>query len=108
FALGASRPLGERVAAGLGLALSDCEERTFEDGEFKERPLVDVRGREVFVIASLHGDATLSASDRLCRLLFFLGALKDAGAVRTTAVAPYLCFGRKDRRTKPNDPITTR
>jgi ribose-phosphate pyrophosphokinase len=25
-----------------------------------------------------------------------------------TAVVPYLCYARKDRRTKPNDPVTTR
>jgi ribose-phosphate pyrophosphokinase len=40
--------------------------------------------------------------------LFFIGALKDAGAARVTAVVPYLCYARKDRRTKPNDPVTTR
>ena len=49
-----------------------------------------------------------SANDKLCRLLFFIGALKDAGAARVTAVTPYLCYARKDRRTKPNDPVTTR
>jgi len=47
-------------------------------------------------------------NDKLCRLLFFCGALKDAGADRVTAVAPYLCYMRKDRRTQPNDPVTTR
>jgi hypothetical protein len=25
-----------------------------------------------------------------------------------TAIVPYLCYARKDRRTKPNDPVTTR
>ncbi len=47
-------------------------------------------------------------NDKLCRLLFFIGALKDAGAGRVTAVAPYLCYGRKDRRTNAFDPTTTR
>jgi ribose-phosphate pyrophosphokinase len=41
-------------------------------------------------------------------LLFFIGAIKDAGAARVTAMTPYLCYARKDRRTKPNDPVTTR
>ena len=41
-------------------------------------------------------------------MLFFCGALKDAGAARVTAVTPYLCYARKDQRTKPNDPIITR
>jgi ribose-phosphate pyrophosphokinase len=54
------------------------------------------------------GGPTESANDKLCRLLFFIGALKDAGAARVTAVAPYLCYSRKDRRTKPGDPVTTR
>lgn len=62
----------------------------------------------MFVLHSLHGDTGDSANDRLCRLLFFCGALKDAGAGRVTAVAPYLCYARKDRRTKTSDPITTR
>ena len=60
------------------------------------------------VLHSLHGDAGESANDKLCRLLFFCGALKDAGAACVTAVTPYLCYARKDRRTKPNDPVTTR
>jgi ribose-phosphate pyrophosphokinase len=60
------------------------------------------------VIQSLHGGPSESANDKLCRLLFFIGALKDAGAARVTAVVPYLAYARKDRRTKPNDPVTTR
>jgi ribose-phosphate pyrophosphokinase len=40
--------------------------------------------------------------------LFFIGALKDASAARVTAVVPYLCYARKDRRTQPRDPVTTR
>jgi ribose-phosphate pyrophosphokinase len=88
--------------------LASHEEREFEDGEHKARPLDTVAGRDVYVIQSLHGGPTMSANDKLCRLLFFLGALKDAGAARVTAVVPYLCYARKDRRTKPNDPVTTR
>ncbi len=70
--------------------------------------MANVRGHDVFVLHSLHGDAGGSSNDKLCRLLFFCGALRDAGAERVTAVTPYLCYARKDRRTKPNDPITTR
>jgi ribose-phosphate pyrophosphokinase len=44
----------------------------------------------------------------LCRLLFFIGALKDAAAARVTALVPYLCYARKDQKTKPRDPVTTR
>ncbi len=63
---------------------------------------------DVYVVQSLHAGPSESANDKLCRLLFFIGALKDAGAARVTAVVPYLCYARKDRRTKPNDPVITR
>ena len=108
FALGDSQAFGERVAAAMGIALSPHEERGFEDGEHKARPLIGVRGSDVYVLHGLHGGPESSPNDKFCRLLFFLGAVRDAGAARVTAVVPYLAYGRKDRRTKPHDPVTTR
>ncbi|HSH41723.1 MAG TPA: ribose-phosphate pyrophosphokinase [Arenicellales bacterium] len=107
FALDASRRFGERVAAALGQPLAEHEEREFEDGEHKARPLESVRGADAYVIQSLHGDASQSVNDKLCRLLFFLAALRGNGAARVTAVIPYLAYARKDRQTKPRDPVTT-
>jgi ribose-phosphate pyrophosphokinase len=108
FALDATREFGEKVALRLGVPLSPHEERFFDDGEHKSRPLANVRGRNVFVVHSLHSDATQSVNDKLCRLLFFIGALKDASAASVTAVAPYLAYARKDQKSKPRDPVTTR
>jgi ribose-phosphate pyrophosphokinase len=108
FAQDASRAYGEAVARALGIALSAHEERAFEDGEHKSRALESVRDRDVYVIHSLYSDATQSADDKLVRLLFFIGALKDAAASRVTAVVPYLAYARKDRKSKPRDPVTTR
>jgi ribose-phosphate pyrophosphokinase len=108
FALQATAELGNSIAKALGVSLATHEERDFEDGEHKVRPLDSVRDRDVYVIQSLHGGPNESANDKLARLLFFIGALKDVGAARVTVVAPYLCYARKDRRTKPNDPVTTR
>jgi len=108
FALNASRDFGARVAAALGRPLDAHEEREFEDGEHKARPLVAVRGADVYVLQSLHGDAQASGDDKLVRLLFFCAALRDHGAARITALVPYLAYGRKDRQTKPFDPVSTR
>jgi ribose-phosphate pyrophosphokinase len=108
FALAPSEALGRRVAEDYGIAVAAHELRRFEDGEHKIRPLVSVRGRDVYVLCSLYGDAGESVNDRLCRMLFFVGALRDAGAARISVVAPYLCYSRKDRRTNPRDPVTTR
>jgi ribose-phosphate pyrophosphokinase len=108
FALDASRAFGESVSASLAIPLSAHEEREFEDGEHKARPLVNVRGADAFVIHSLYGEAGQSANDKLVRLLLFIGALRDSAAGRVTAVIPYLAYARKDRKTKARDPVTTR
>jgi len=108
FALDASREFGEKVSHQLDLALSPHEERSFEDGEHKARSLVNVRGRDVYVVQSLHGDDSQTVNDRLCRLLFFIGALKDASAACVTAIVPYLGYARKDQKSQIRDPVTTR
>ncbi|HUL90164.1 MAG TPA: ribose-phosphate pyrophosphokinase [Pseudolabrys sp.] len=108
FALDATGKLGAAIAMALNQPLASHEEREFEDGEHKARPLDVVNGADAYVVQSLHSGPQQSANDKLCRLLFFIGALKDAGAAHVTAVVPYLCYARKDRRTKPNDPVTTR
>lgn len=108
FAPNHSAAFGRAIAELLGHPLSPSEEREFDGGEHKMRPLADVQGRDVCVIQSTCGDAQASANDKLCRLLFFVGALKDAGARHVTAVVPYLAYARKDRRTQPRDPVTTR
>jgi ribose-phosphate pyrophosphokinase len=108
FSLNTSQEFGEHVADHLGLTLSHHEERDFEGGEHKVRSLVNVRGQDVYVIQSLYGEPGTSVNDKLCRLLFFIGALKDASAERVTAIVPYLCYARKDRKTKARDPVTTR
>src|SRR6266567_1626064 len=108
FAPAASAAFGASVAASLGIKLGAHEELEFTGGEYKLRPLESVRGRSVYVVHSLFGDSLGSANDRLCQMLFFIGALKDAGAGRVTACVPYLAYARQDRRAEGRDPVTTR
>ncbi|RIA55729.1 ribose-phosphate diphosphokinase [Dichotomicrobium thermohalophilum] len=108
FALKASEELGASIAGALDCALDPHEERDFEDGEHKARPLVSVRGEDVYVVHSLNGTPAASANDKLCKLLFFIAACKENGAASVTAIAPYLAYARKDRQTKARDPVTTK
>ena len=108
FALESSVLFGEKIAALLSRSLDLHEERAFDDGEHKIRPLVSVRDEDVYVVHSLYADQVQSVNDKLCKLLFFIATLKDCGAQRVTAVVPYLCYARKDRRTKARDPVTVR
>ena len=96
------------MAKAAGVKLAPHEEREFGHGEHKARPLVSVRGEEVYVIHSLDGSAGTSVNDKLCRLLFFIATCHENGAKEVTAVVPYLAYSRKDRQTKSRDPVTTR
>jgi ribose-phosphate pyrophosphokinase len=108
YSLDPDPALARGVAAALGVALSPLEDRAFEDGEHKLRPLQDPRGSDAFVLHALYGDERFSPQDKLCRLLFLAATLRDHGAARVTAVVPYLAYARKDRQTKPFDPLTLR
>lgn len=108
FALGSSQHYGQRIGARLGISLAHHEERHFEDGEHKMRPLESVRDRDVYVLQGLHGEPGASPNDKLVSALFFLGALRDAHCARLTAVLPYMAYARKDRRTKSRDPLHSR
>ena len=108
YAPAASAGFGAGVAAAFGVPLGELEEREFDAGEHQMRPLESVRGRSVYVIQCLFGDAGGSPNDRLAGLLFLVGTLKDAGAGRVTACLPYLAYARQDRRTEALGPVTTR
>jgi len=108
FALANARALADGVAAKLGVAIAPLEERDFEDGEHKIRPTAGVRNRDVYVFADLATSPGQSVNDKLCKLMFFVGALKQSAASFVTVVAPYLCYARKERQTKPRDPVVTR
>lgn len=108
FSLDPDYPLARELAAALGVAVAPHEDRAHEDGEHKLRPLVAPADREALVVASLHGGPVDSPHDKLFRLLAFIATLRDLGARRVTAVVPYLAYARKDRRTKPGDPLTLR
>jgi ribose-phosphate pyrophosphokinase len=108
FALEPRSPFAGALAAALDTPLSPHEERVFVDGEFKVRPLVDPRGADAYVVHSLYGAPAQSPHDKLMRLLMLIATLRDHGAARISAVVPYLAYARKDRQTKPFDPLSLR
>ncbi|OQY81942.1 MAG: ribose-phosphate pyrophosphokinase [Anaerolineae bacterium UTCFX3] len=63
-----------------------------------------VRGQDVYVIQS-----TASPVHRnLMELLIMIQTLRLDSAARITAVVPYLCYGRSDKKDQPRVPITAR
>ena len=108
IALSECRDMAAAIAASARLPLVPIEERGFEGGEFKLRPLESVRGRTTFVLETLSASADFPIAERLVRLLFLLHGLRDAGAAERVALVPYLAYARKDRRTQLRDPVNTR
>ncbi|MEN9728081.1 MAG: ribose-phosphate diphosphokinase family protein, partial [Pseudomonadota bacterium] len=108
LALPGSEAAGAKIGRILGVAPGRIEERLFEDGEHKIRPLDSMRGGDVYLLQSLHGDQQRSPDEKLVSLLMLLGAVRDASAARITVVAPYLCYARKDARTQVQDPVSSR
>lgn len=108
FSLDSNATFAHALAANLGVSLAPHENRSFDDGEHELRPLLDPRGSDAYVVHSLYGDPQNSPHDKLLQLLMFIATLREHGAARTTAVLPYLAYARKDRQTKPFDPVTLR
>jgi len=108
FGLSESQPLVDAICDAAGCDRAPLEERNFERGEFKLRPRISVRDRDVTVIQTLADSGERPTAERFVRLLFLLAGLRDAGAARRCAVVPYLSYARKDRRTQPRDPVNTR
>lgn len=63
-----------------------------------------VRGQDVYVIQSTGSPVHRN----LMELLITIQTLRLDSAARITAVVPYLCYGRSDKKDQPRVPITSR
>lgn len=108
FGLQATREYAQKVAEHLDVELAKHVEEYFADHEPYLRSDVNVRDCDVYVIQSLYNGPDETVADKLTKLLFFIGSLRDASCRRITAVIPYLAFQRQDRKTESRAPITTK
>lgn len=108
FSLSSDKTFASQVASFAGTQLSDSTDVHFSDGESYIHSNVNVRGCDVFIVASLYSDKKESINDKLIKLALFIGSLKDASADRITAVIPYMGYARQDRKTSSRAPITTK
>lgn len=103
-----SRSFAKKIADHLDIELSEHEEHVFEDGEVYLKSNQNIRGCDVYVVVSLYSDDQENVNQKLFKLAFFIGSLKDASADRITAVIPYMAYARQDRKDKSRSPITTK
>ncbi len=100
----ANIPLADEVLEYLKIPIGNIEVSNFSDGEIFVQVNENIRGQDVFVIQSL----CTPANEGLMELLIIIDALKRASAERITAVIPYYCYARQDRKVQPRVPITAK
>jgi ribose-phosphate pyrophosphokinase len=100
----ASPELAQKVADYLGETLCGRDIVEFPNENLFVKLHSSVRGQDVYVIQH-----TASPVHRnLMELLILLQTLRLDSAARVTAVVPYLCYGRSDKKDQPRVPITSR
>jgi ribose-phosphate pyrophosphokinase len=106
----ANPELAARIAAKLGVELSNVPSRTFSNGEVYCRFEESVRGADVFIVQPTCGNARtgLTANDALMELLVMVDAAVGGSAHRVIAVTPWYGYSRQDKKSAPREPITAR
>jgi ribose-phosphate pyrophosphokinase len=97
-------PLADAVGSALGLPLGKRDIERFPDGECHVRVLETVRGRDVYLLASVGPPVEAN----LFELLLLADACRRAGSPRLTAVVPYLGYARQDRRVTGREAVGAR
>jgi ribose-phosphate pyrophosphokinase len=96
--------LAAEVAAYLRYPLSGRDVTLFPNDNLFVRLHSSVRGQDVYVLQT----TSKPVHRNLMELLIMLQTLRLDSAARVTAVIPYLCYARSDKKDKPRVPITAR
>jgi ribose-phosphate pyrophosphokinase len=104
FAGNANRPLAEKIAARVGVPLSEASIGRFPDGEISVTYEETVRGRDVFIIQP----TGMQPNEYLMELLIMTDAARRASARRITAVMPFFAYARQDRKDRSRVPISAK
>jgi ribose-phosphate pyrophosphokinase len=104
FAGTGSPDLSQEIADYLGKPLCGRDIIEYPNENIFIRLHNSVRGQDCYVIQTTSSPVHYN----LMELLILIQTLKLDSAGRITAVVPYLCYGRSDKKDKPRVPITAR
>ena len=96
--------LASRIGQYLGLRLCERDVVTFPNDNLFIKLHSSVRGQDCYVIQT----TSTPVHRNLMELLILLQTLRLDSAARITAVVPYLCYARSDKKDQPRIPITAR
>ncbi len=100
----ASRPLTTSIARYLNIKVCEHEIIDFPNENLFIKLHSSVRGQDCYVIQT----TGRPVHRNLMELLITLQTLRLDSAARVTAVVPYLCYARSDKKDQPRVPITAR
>ena len=104
YAGSGSPDLAQKIAEYLGQRLSPREIIQFPNENIFVKLNNSARGQDVYVIQTTSSPVHYN----LMELLIMLQTVRLDSAARITAVVPYLCYGRSDKKDQPRVPITAR
>ncbi len=104
YAGSGSPELAQKIADYLGQQLSPREIIQFPNENIFVKLNNSARGQDVYVIQTTASPVHYN----LMELLIMLQTVRLDSAARITAVVPYLCYGRSDKKDQPRIPITAR
>lgn len=96
--------LAAGVARYLDLSLCEREIITFPNDNIFIKLNSSVRGQDCYVIQT----TSAPVHRNLFEMLILIQTLRLDSAARITAVVPYLCYARSDKKDQPRIPITAR
>ncbi len=99
-----SPELARKIANYLEAPLSGRDIVVFPNENILVKLHESVRGKDVYVIQSTASPVHYN----LMELLIMLQTLRLDSAARITAVLPYMCYARSDKKDQPRVPITAR
>src|SRR5512139_2655660 len=104
YAGSGSPDLAQKIAEYLEQQLSPREVIQFPNENIFVKLNTSARGQDVYVIQTTASPVHYN----LMELLIMIQTLRLDSAARITAVVPYLCYGRSDKKDQPRIPITAR
>src|SRR5215469_2140101 len=104
FAGSGSPRLTGRICNYLDILQGKNETLRFSDGNTFVRILENVRGHRVYIVQT----TVFPSNDNFMELLFWIDALKRAGADSVTVVIPYFSYGKGDKKDEPRVSIRAR
>jgi ribose-phosphate pyrophosphokinase len=99
-----SPDLAQKIADYLEQTLSPREVIQFPNENIFIKLNSSTRGQDVYVIQTTSSPVHYN----LMELLIMIQTISLDSAARITAVVPYLCYGRSDKKDQPRVPITAR